>query len=76
MKSAPSAKFDNRTFRLLDTEQLPIPEGAVVSITVVDEPPWDDPGWMKKLLDHEEAERYLNTADGEAVPRSSRTSTC
>ena len=68
MKRTLCAKFENGTFRPLDTEQLPIPEGAVVSITVVDEPPWDDPGWMKKLLDQEEAEHYLNTADSATTP--------
>ena len=68
MKRTLSAKFENGTFRLLDTEQLSIPEGAIVSITVVDEPPWDDPRWMKKLLDQEEAEHYLNNADGGTAP--------
>lgn len=68
MKRTLSARFENGAFRLLESEQLPIPEGAVVSITVVDEPPWDDPRWMKKLLDLEEAEHYLNAADGETTP--------
>lgn len=67
MKRTLSAKFENGTFKLLEPEQLSIPEGTVVSITVVDEPPWDDPRWMKKLLDHEEAEHYLNAA-GETAP--------
>lgn len=68
MKRTLSAKFENGAFRLLETEHLPIPEGAVVSITVVDAPPWDDPRWMKKLLDQEDAEHYLNAADGETTP--------
>ena len=63
MKRTVSAKFENGTFKPLDPEELPIPEGSIVAITVDDEIPWDDPRWMKRLLDDEEAENYLGSVD-------------
>ena len=44
MRKTVSAKFENGTFKPLDPEGLPIPEGSIVAITVDDEIPWDDPG--------------------------------
>ena len=68
MKRTLSAKFENGAFKPLDAEELSIPEGAIVAITVDDETPWDDPRWMKQLLDDEEAECYLSSIDREAAP--------
>ena len=66
MKRTVSAKFENGIFKPLDLEELSIPEGSIVAITVDDQIPWDDPRWMKRLLDDEEAERYLSSVDRDA----------
>lgn len=67
MKRTVSAKFENGIFKPLDLEELSIPEGSIVVITVDDQIPWEDPKWMKRLLDDEEAERYLTSVDREAT---------
>ena len=67
MKRTVSAKFENGIFKPLDLEELSIPEGSIVAITVDDQIPWDDPRWMKRLLDDEEAERYLSSVDRDAT---------
>ena len=61
MKRTVSAKFVNGIFKPLVPEELSIPDGSIVAITVDDQIPWDDPRWMKRLLDDEEAENYLAT---------------
>ena len=66
MKRTVSAKFENGIFKPLDLEELSIPEGSIVAITVDDQIPWDDPRWMKRLLDDEEAERHLSSVDRDA----------
>ena len=68
MKKTLSAKYENGAFRPLDKEQLSIPEGAIVAIVVDDDIPWDDPRWMKQLLDDEEAEHYLKSVNPGAHP--------
>ena len=65
MKKTLSAKYENGAFRPLDKEPLYIPEGAIV---VDDDIPWDDPRWMKQLLDDEEAEHYLKGVNREPIP--------
>ena len=67
MKRTVRAKFENGIFKPLDREELSIPEGSIVAITVDDQIPWDDPTWMKRLLDYEEAERYLSSVDRDAT---------
>ena len=67
MKRTLAAKFKNGSFKPLDAEDLSIPEDAIVTITVYDQPPWDDPRWMKKLLDDQEAEQYLSSVHREAA---------
>ena len=67
MKRTVSAKFENGIFKPFEPEKLSIPEGSIVAITVDDEIPWDDPRWMKRLLDDEEAERYLSGVDRDAT---------
>ena len=67
MKRTVSAKFENGIFKPLNLEELSIPEGSIVAITVDDQIPWDDPRWMKRLLDDEEAERYLSSVDRDAT---------
>ena len=61
MKRTLSAKFENGAFRPLEVEELSIPEGAIVAITIDDDPSRDNPRWMKQMLDDEEAERYLSS---------------
>ena len=71
MKKTLSAKYENGAFRPLDKEQLSIPEGAIVAIVAIvvdDDIPWDDPRWMKQLLDDEEAEHYLKGVNREPIP--------
>ena len=68
MKKTLRAKYENGAFRPLDKEQLSIPEGAIVAIVVDDDIPWDDPRWMKQLLDDEEAEHYLKGVNRETIP--------
>ena len=51
IKKTVSAKFENGIFKPLDLGELSIPEGSIVAITVDDQIPWDDPKWMKLLLD-------------------------
>ena len=68
MKKTLSAKYENGAFRPLGKEQLSIPEGAIVAIVVDDAIPWDDPRWMKQLLDDEEAEHYLKGINREPIP--------
>lgn len=68
MKRILSARFQNGAFRPLDAVDPSIPEGAIVAITVEDDPLWDDPKRMKRLLDDDEAKNYLNSVDREAAP--------
>ena len=63
MKRTLAAKFEHGIFRPLGPEDLSIPDGSIVVITVDDELPWDDPRWMKQLLDDEDAERYLKSVE-------------
>ena len=67
IKKTVSAKFENGIFRPLDIEELSVPEGSIVAITVDDQIPWDDPKWMKRLLDDQETERYLSSVDWDAT---------
>ena len=55
------AKVENGVLRPLDPDDLSIPEGAIVAVTIDDEPNVNDPGWMKRLLDDDEAEHYLRS---------------
>ena len=68
MKKTLSAKYENGAFKPLNTGQLSIPEGAIVAIIVDDDLPWDDPRWMKQLLDDEEAEHYLKSVNRNTSP--------
>ena len=61
MKRMIWARFENGVFRPLDPEDLPIPEGSIITVPIDDEPNVNDTGWMKQLLDDEEAEHYLRS---------------
>ena len=54
------AKLENGVLRPLDPDALSaLPEGAIVTVTITPEPDRSDPGWMKRLLDDEDAEHYV-----------------